>query len=191
MITYPLATSTSTPFLICLGSVVLTEFEHEMTMSEEHNIMGSDSSGFYKWFKFPYKFQCSNSCFSTPQVNAQSCAPNDFQWLVDRTSIIYLSGDCISGTLYPVSYTTEGATITSSSSSASTGLPSSASSSGLGASGGGGGGGGGGGENPWLECMSVFMHPDFVVGRCPTAVSHAWPILFARLRDLEDHVGPK
>ena len=60
------------------------------------------------------------------------------------------------------------------------------------------GGGGGGGEpagdlaelDPWVRCISVFMSCNFVMGHCPTAVSHAWPLLFARLQALWPNVDP-
>ena len=114
------------------------------------------------------------------QVVALSCTPNnDFQWLVDRTSLIYLSGDSIPSS-YPSSMTHHHSSSGSLPAAASTGLSLEQQASAASAA-----------ESPWVECISVFMHPDFVTGKCPTAVSHAWPILYARLRELEDHVGPK
>ena len=39
--------------------------------------------------------------------------------------------------------------------------------------------------DPWMECISIFMHPSYVIGHCVSAVGHAWPMLFNRLKDLD------
>ena len=43
----------------------------------------------------------------------------------------------------------------------------------------------------WVECISIFMSHKYVMGHCHTAVSSAWPTLFARLQALFPHVDPR
>ena len=50
------------------------------------------------------------------------------------------------------------------------------------------------GDDPydaWIECVSIFMHSDFVSGNCASAIAHAWPVLYNRLQALYVYIDPK
>ena len=92
-----------------------------------------------------YYFFCKVALLSAPKV--------DFQWLSDRTSIIFSAA----GFRDMRETTTLGPTV----------------------------------FDPWIECMSIFMSQEYVVGKCQTAISSTWPLLFNRLKVLYIHVDPK
>ena len=92
------------------------------------------------------------------QAAALSASPLDFQWLADRTSIIWTSAG-----YHDMNDNSGGSHFGSSSNR----------------------------FEAWIECMSIFMHHEYVMGHCPTAVNSAWPILYGRLQALFTHVDPK
>jgi len=113
------------------------------------------------------------------QASALSAYPVDFQWLTDRTSIIWTSGT----TYHKPPSTGSESTVAGDCSSGSAG-----------ATAGAGGGGSGGGVadsgtvtlsssafDSWIHSIAIFMRKQYVVGHCVTAVQHAWPHLFTRL----------
>ena len=102
---------------------------------------------------------CSCSLFYVLQTAALSASVVDFQWLADRTSVIWTSGS----TYHTLSELAENPGVHDDRFSS---------------------------YDPWMESMSIFMSPDYVMGYCVTAVSHAWPILFTRLQALYIHVDP-
>jgi len=103
------------------------------------------------------------------QAAALSAYPVDFQWLTDRTSIIWTSG-----TAYHKLPTSDSAA----SDSGMTGVNVSAgdsstvtvSSSAF---------------DSWIHSIAIFMRQQFIVGHCVTAVQHAWPHLFTRLSAIQ------
>ena len=46
------------------------------------------------------------------------------------------------------------------------------------------------GIDPWVEFISICMHPDYVLGQCPMAVQYAWPTLYTRLQVLCGPLDP-
>lgn len=45
---------------------------------------------------------------------------------------------------------------------------------------------------PYIEVLSIIMRKEFVLGKCETAVSYAWPLLYSRLQYIfQQHVDPK
>ena len=79
------------------------------------------------------------------QTAVQSASPVDFQWLADRTSIIWSAGfhDAFNDV----------------------GMPGKV-------------------YDPWVTCITSFMHYDYVTGQCHTAIASAWPLLYSRLNAL-------
>jgi hypothetical protein len=106
---------------------------------------------------------------SSLQAAALQAYPVDFQWLTDRTSIIWTSG-----TSYHLSQLDSSLSMTSvadtSSFSQTTGDNGSSGTGGMSA------------FDSWILSIAIFMQRDYVVGHCSTAVQHAWPHLFARLQ---------
>ena len=93
----------------------------------------------------------------------------DFQWLTDRTSIIWTSG-----TAYHKPPTNDSAAAVvsdsgggvASDSSGTVTLSSSA-------------------FDSWIHSIAIFMRQQYVGGHCVTAVQHAWPHLFTRLNAIQ------
>ncbi|ESO09038.1 hypothetical protein HELRODRAFT_109994 [Helobdella robusta] len=92
---------------------------------------------------------------------ALSCYPVDFQWLTERTSIIWTSGNMYnnlleSATTHNMNFNTLDAASL----------------------------------DPWLQSIAIFMHRDYVTGCCPTAVQLAWVFLYNRFNTLLPQVDP-
>lgn len=93
------------------------------------------------------------------QAAALSTASVDFQWLVDRTSVIWSSP----GTYHDLNENNN---------ANATGVNYMT-------------------FDPWIVAVSVFMHHQYVMGHCTTAVAAAWPILYSRLHSLFTLVDPR
>lgn len=126
--------------------------------------MWSFSAAHLVLLNFFFVFQSATK--SVFQAAALQAYPVDFQWLTDRTSIIWTSG-----TSYHLSQLDSSSSMTSvadfSAFSQSTGDN---------------GGSGMSAFDSWILSIAIFMQRDYVVGHCSTAVQHAWPHLFARLQ---------
>ena len=92
----------------------------------------------------------------------------DFQWLADRTSIIWTSGN-VYGHLADACASNQTALSDSNLLAVSSYDPT---------------------FDPWIQSIAIFMHRDFVAGHCPTAVQLAWCFLYNRLQTLLPQVDP-
>lgn len=99
------------------------------------------------------------------KVAALLSSPVDFQWLTERTSIMWTCGNT-----YHLPASVDGESYNASTAafdSASLSL-----------------------YDSWIHSMTIFLHPKFVVGHCTTAIQYAWPFLFTRLQALVPLLDP-
>ncbi|XP_039287310.1 protein furry [Nilaparvata lugens] len=48
----------------------------------------------------------------------------------------------------------------------------------------------GGTNDPWATCLFAFLERECVLAHCPTAVTHAWPVVYTRLHSLFTVIDP-